>query len=364
MYYNKFTRTIVVSYLDLILLGTILGHLTAVFYKKSSQNSTLQTTQPSVLETRKLRRLKKSIIKKSRKISSKEQKEFDTYVKSMTHARIINGALAIHRGGDLTSEISELESIAMKIRNLTQSLALFFYNRYHRPNASGFSRWLSRKAIKLLRVYLSKFKIQLQYIMITQLGKAASPPFILAIATVSASAGLGFSLTWYASGLAIPLSASLLFIGNSVRKQILTNMEFEAFQYATQMAIDSAYISHTNNTINTMQRLSTLKSRRALDMAKQVSLDKASNLFLQTFKSSQLSMKPTDWNELHSYLSLGDIKTQQEIRQFMMEKSRKKLQAYIRRYKSSQALKIHTIEGLAHNNTSHSVILQVNSLFK
>lgn len=207
MYYNKILGSWVLDAIDYFLISALISgiagsHLKTYFSEKEA-----------------MRRLKNSIIKKSRllKADASESTNFDSTEsikkRPANIKKIVKFALS-NRGG----QDGNGYKLAEQIRNMILKLAVFLKQR----EMEGLLKILFTHGRLVLELILSMCQIHLTYITSNEVN-----PQIIVIAMTSGGS-IGFTLSWVSAGTILvspPVIASILLL-RSFTQQIIHNIQF------------------------------------------------------------------------------------------------------------------------------------------
>jgi hypothetical protein len=215
--------------LDYFLLSAILGSLAA-----SSLKNYLS-------EEKALKRLKNSIIKKSKLV-----RQFDRPIFNSKETRIKNiyKVALENRGGQFENfqadhEFSnEVFNLANQIKQFVERLARFLKER----ELKGVARIFFKNGRLILDLLLCTCKIDITYAVLTE---GFNPQVI--IITVTAGGAAGFALSWFSAGASLvapPLLISILSL-RSMAQQILDQRNFAKFKKLVTKALEDPELKQT-----------------------------------------------------------------------------------------------------------------------
>lgn len=223
MYYNKILRIWVIDLVDYSLISAIIGSLVASHLKKY------------LSEKAAMKRLKKSIINKSRLLAPKTPilKSKDSKLK-----RIYKFALE-NRGGQFEEFKADHEFLmAQKIQQMVERLAEFLKRR----ELKGVLKIFFCHGRLILELILYRFNINMSYAVLTE---GLSTQVIVFTATVGGAAG--FTLSWFSAGAALvapPLLISTLLL-RSFTQKILNQREYLKFKNMLNKMLDDDDLKET-----------------------------------------------------------------------------------------------------------------------
>lgn len=223
MYYNRILRIWVIDLVDYSLISAIIGSLVASHLKKY------------LSEKAAMKRLKKSIINKSRLLAPKTPilKSKDSKLK-----RIYKFALE-NRGGQFEEFKADHEfSMAQQIQQMVERLAEFLKRR----ELKGLLKIFFRHGRLILELILYRCNINMSYAVLTE---GLSIQVIVFTATVGGAAG--FTLSWFSAGAALvapPLLISTLLL-RSFTQKILNQREYLKFKNMLNKMLDDDDLKET-----------------------------------------------------------------------------------------------------------------------
>jgi hypothetical protein len=209
MYYNRIFNVWVIDQLDYFLISAFVGSLTARYLKKYS------------VEKASIRKLKKSIIKKSEFLVRK-RKLFKS--KKPKLKAIYKLALNI-RGGEIEEFIidgqcsTEVLEIAQKIKMIVSKIAIFLKQR----EMKGALKIFFFQGRLILDLLLYGCDINIAY---GTLNEGLNVKVI--VSTITTGGSVGFAFSWIAAGvgLLIPTILSTTFILRSLSQQIVNQRDY------------------------------------------------------------------------------------------------------------------------------------------
>jgi len=231
MYYNRILKVWVFDLLDYFLISALLGSLLASYLKKYFSEKAAKE------------RLKNSIIKKSKLISSKTP---ISNSKKAKIKRIYKFALHTNTRGGEFEEFDEVEyklsneifKLAEEIKGLIERLAKFLKER----ELKGILKIFFKSGRLILELILYKCNINVTYSILTE---GLNTQVIVLTATAGGTAG--FTISWFSAGASLvfpPMVISLLFV-RSLMQQIKNIREYSKFKKMVKKLLDEKDIKET-----------------------------------------------------------------------------------------------------------------------
>lgn len=231
MYYNRILRVWVVDPIDYFLLSALLGSLLASYLKDY------------VSEKRAMKRLKNSIIKKSKLVSNSDSGRSTPSSKEIRLRKVYKVAFGA-RGGQFEGLQADYEfsnevfKLANDIRKVVEKLAIYLKQR----ELKGIAKIFFKHGRLVLDLVLYKCNINLTYVLLNQ---GINTQVIVITATAGGAAG--FTLSWFTAGATLvspPLLLSVLGL-RSIGQQITNHFDYLKFKERLMQVLNDEEIRAT-----------------------------------------------------------------------------------------------------------------------
>jgi hypothetical protein len=232
MFYNRILRVWVIDPLDYFLISFIIGSILASYLKNY------------LSEKSSMKRLKKSIIKKSNRLTSRTNIPI-LRTKQARIKKIYNLAL---RGGQFDSPVDELQAshefsneifnLAQQIKEVVERLSAFLKEK----ELEGVANIFFKNGKLIIELILYRCQIDITYSILTQ---GLSTQVIILTSTIGGAAG--FTIAWFSVGsilVAPPLLISVLLL-RSVTQQILNQRDYSNFKKMVNKMLDDDELKKT-----------------------------------------------------------------------------------------------------------------------
>ena len=222
----------VIDPFDYFLLSAILGSILASCLKDY------------LSEKKAMKRLKNSIIQKSKSIIKLDQPILNS--KAMRIKKIYNFALE-SRGGQFENFQADDEFVfrlAQEIKGLVERLASFLKER----ELKGVARIFFKNGRLLLELILYKCRIDISYSLLTEglVTEGLSTQWI--VITTTAGGAAGFTLSWFAAGVSLvaPTVLISILLIRSLAQQIINLKDFSKFtELVNEMLVEDDELTQT-----------------------------------------------------------------------------------------------------------------------